>query len=163
LNMASVLAGHRTPVLKEVDPSTLTPLVALQRYYTFAQERLAFAAGQEGPGSAALYGLGKLTTVMAENSPDERRLHAPKAMALYQAALVVDSHNHRAASELGVLLASFGQLEAAKRVLVHSAELAPRAETWHNLSVVHERLGEQDLAKRARYELQLASDATGCK
>lgn len=156
MNLASVVAGHRTPVLKQADLQSITPLVALQRYYTFAQERLAQAGGQEPASSAALYGLGKLTTVMAQQSPDERRLHGPKAMALYQAALMVDANNHRAAAELGVLLASFGQWQEAKRALLQSAEVSPTPETWHNLSVVHAKLGEDDLSKRARYEQQLA-------
>ncbi|HTN77270.1 MAG TPA: hypothetical protein VL096_18555 [Pirellulaceae bacterium] len=156
LDLANIIAGHRTAVLKDADPRSLTPLGALQAYYTFAQGRLAMSCGHESAGSAALFGLGKLTSLMAERSPDERRLHGPKAMTLYQSALMVDARNDRAASELGVLLASFGQLEEAKRVLVHSAELAPRPETWHNLSVVHQRLGQEDLAKRALYEMQLA-------
>jgi tetratricopeptide (TPR) repeat protein len=158
LDLASIIVSHRTPILKETGATT--PLAALQQYYGFAGRRLAVAGGQEPAASAALFGLGRLTVVMAERSPDERRLHAPKAMALYQAALVVDSRNARAAHELGVLYAQFGQLEEAKRLLISSATLAPTKETWHNLSIVHDRLGEGELARMARNEVQRMKSIT---
>lgn len=159
LDLASIVDGHRTPVLKGVDLRGTTPLIALQQYYRFAQQRLSTAGGNEPAASEALFGLGRLTSLMAERSPEDRRLHGPQAMTLFQAALAVDGRNHRAAHELGVLYAQYGQLEEARRLLVISANLAPRKETWHNLAVVHERLGEADLARKARYEYQLASRA----
>lgn len=161
LDLASIVASHRTPVLKQQDLQSITPLHALQQYYTFAQQRLTAAGEHEPAASQALFGLGRLTALMAERSADDRRLHAPKAMTLFQAALAVDGRNARAAHELGVLYAQFGQLEDARRLLVISVNLSPQKETWHNLAVVHERLGEADLARKARYELQLATKAMG--
>lgn len=155
LDLRSIVASHRTPVLKSADIAELSPLTALQQYYTFAQQRLATAGGGLPAASQALYGIGRLTIVLAERSPDERRLHAPKAMALFHAALVNDANNWRAAHELGVLYAQFGQLPEAKRLLLQSASLRPRKETWQNLAVVHDRLGEVELAKKARFEMQL--------
>lgn len=155
LDLRSIVASHRTPVLKGADLAELTPLVALQQYYTFAQQRLALAGGGQSAASQALYGVGRLAIVLAERSPDERRLHAPKAMALFHAALANDANNWRAAHELGVLYAQFGQLPEAKRLLLQSATLRPRKETWQNLAVVHDRLGEADLANKARFEMQL--------
>jgi tetratricopeptide (TPR) repeat protein len=154
LDLANIIISHRTPVLKD-QAAHVTPLVALQQYYGFAGRRLAAACEHEPAAAEALFGLGRLTVIMAERSPDARRLHAPKAMALYQAALTVDAKNAKAAHELGVLYAQFGQLEEAKRLLVTSAQAAPTKETWHNLAIVHERLGERDLARMARNELQL--------
>lgn len=155
LDLRSIVASHRTPVLKGADLAELTPLIALQQYYTFAQQRLALAGGGQSAASQALYGVGRLAIVLAERSPDERRLHAPKAMALFHAALANDANNWRAAHELGVLYAQFGQLPEAKRLLWQSAALRPRKETWQNLAVVHDRLGEADLAKKARFEMEL--------
>lgn len=157
LDLVSIIASHRTPILKDAQHANLTSLSALQQYYSFAQQRLATAAGQEPAASQALFGLGRLTTLTAQRSPDERRLHGPKAMVYFQAALAADARNHRAAHELGVLYAQFGQFEDAKRLLVMSANVSPTVETWHNLAVVHDRLGEADLAHKARYEMQLAS------
>lgn len=160
LDLRSIVASHRTPVLKGANLAELTPLIALQQYYTFAQQRLALAGGGQPAASQALYGVGRLAIVLAERSPDERRLHAPKAMALFHAALANDANNWRAAHELGVLYAQFGQLPEAKRLLLQSASLRPRKETWQNLAVVHDRLGEADLAKKARFEMQLVERQT---
>ena len=63
--------------------------------------------------------------------------------------------NFLAANELGVLMARYGQLQEARRLLVHSVQVQPQVEAWHNLAVVHERLGEADLATRAAYEREL--------
>ena len=75
-------------------------------------------------------------------------------MAFHQAALLVDPQNSMAANELGVLLVRFGQLREARQVLRHCIATAPRPEVWHNLAVVHERLGEQELAVLAHNEWQ---------
>jgi tetratricopeptide (TPR) repeat protein len=161
LDLQSIIAGHRTAILKDVAPQSLTSLVALQRYYAFAQERLSAACGREPAASQALYGLGKLTTVMAQRSPEARRMHGPQAMAYYQAALAVDSGNALAAQELGAMLAQFGQWQEARQALLHGLAISATPAAWHNLAVVHDRLGEADLATKARYEMQLAKRSTG--
>ena len=73
-----------------------------------------------------------------------------------------------AANELGVLFARYGQLPDARRLLVYSVTVHPHAEGWQNLAVVHSRLGETDLAKRAEHEhqalvhsVQVAGQAAG--
>lgn len=154
LNLKSIIASHRTTVLK--DQPAPSALEALQRYYTYAQNRLASAGGGMPAASMALYALGKLHTAPKDPTPQERRMNDPKALALHHAALLVDSRNYEAANELGVLLARYGQLHDARGVLLHGLSLHPTPAMWHNLSVVHERLGEVDLARRARYEQQLA-------
>jgi tetratricopeptide (TPR) repeat protein len=161
LDLSSIIAGHRTPVLKHAAPESITALTALQRYYAFAQEQLTLAAGHEPAASQALYGLGKLTTVMAQRSPEARRLHGPKAIALYQAALAVNGGNSLAAHELGAMLAQFGQWQEAKQALLHGISISGSPAAWHNLAVVHDRLGEADLAAKARYEMNLARRTTG--
>jgi hypothetical protein len=70
-------------------------------------------------------------------------------MALYQAALICEPQNFRAAHELGVLLASTGQLELARNMLLGSASASPQPMMWKNLAVVHSRLGETQLAAEA--------------
>jgi hypothetical protein len=74
-------------------------------------------------------------------------------MVYHQAAMLVDPQNHLAANELGVLLARYEQWQEAKRVFLHSVAANPLPQTWHNLAVVHERLGEPSLAAQARFEL----------
>jgi tetratricopeptide (TPR) repeat protein len=153
VHVPSLVATHRTPALKDRDVSRMPALVAMQRYYTFAQEQLELAAGGAPVASRLLYALGKVQVALSEQDAAAATAFGPKAMAYYQAALMVNPANHQAANELGVLLARFGQLQDARTVLQHSVALHGEAETWHNLVVVHQRLGEWDLAERARFEL----------
>jgi tetratricopeptide (TPR) repeat protein len=160
LDVGRIVAGHRTPVLKVTAASGHTPLTALQCYYSFAQDRLAAACGGHPAGSAALYGLAKLQIALAGAADHEDTMYGPKAMTLHRAALLVNPQHHMAANELGVLLARYGQLQLARHALLQSIGARPRAETWHNLSVVHERLGEIQLAQQARREAELANRRT---
>lgn len=161
LDLPSIIAGHRTPILKNAAPQSITALTALQRYYAFAQEQLSLAARHEPAASQALYGLGKLTTVMAQRSPEARRLHGPKAIVLYQTALAVNGGNSLAAHELGAMLAQFGQWQEAKQALLHGIAISGSPAAWHNLAVVHDRLGEADMAAKARNEMNIARRTTG--
>jgi hypothetical protein len=156
LDVAAIVTAHNTPVLKNFAGRAM-PLAAVQRYYTFAQEQLIVAGGREPAASAALYGLGRIYLALAKESADARRLSGPKAMTFHQAALMIDPRNYRAANELGVLLAKYGQLDEAKRMLLAALSTSRSKEAWHNLAVVHERLGEADLALRARHEVQILS------
>ena len=151
LNLETIIAAHRTNILKDVDLSRVTPLVALQQYFAHAEDALATAVGNEPVGSKALYGLAKLQPQLNQQNTGDP-LVIPKSMTLYQAALLCDERNFVAANELGVLFAKYGQLEDAKLVLMESARVASRPEVWHNLAAVHERLGENDLAALARQE-----------
>jgi tetratricopeptide (TPR) repeat protein len=152
IDLAHVVSGHRTPVLKETDLTSFTPLLASQRYYTFAQEQFAAAVKPVPAGSHALYGLGKLQAAMPSSGSDAQTLATARAMVFYQAALLVDSRNFMAANELGVLLARMGQWQDAREVLRHGVAVGPRPELWRNLSRVHQALGESFLAECARHE-----------
>lgn len=160
LNVARIAAIHRTPVVRS-DAEGITPRVALERYYTFAQEQLASSMGSAPAGSAALTALGKLHAVLADEQPSEMVAAQAKAMALHQAALVVDVNNPVAANELGVLLARFGRPKDALAWLQHSASLAAQPATWHNLAVVHQQLGEANLAEQARHQESALAQRTG--
>jgi tetratricopeptide (TPR) repeat protein len=159
VDVASVVATHRTPVLKGYDTSTSPAVLAMQHYYTYAQEQLAQACAGAPVASRALYGIGKVHTTLGETSSREKKNHGTKAMAFYQAALLVDANNYRASNELGVLFARFGQLHEASHLLRRSVAIHPQPETWHNLAVVHERLGEFHLASLAQYEWQRSRQA----
>lgn len=153
VDLENVVAGHRTPVLKDKDLTRTSPLEALQVYYTFAQHQLAASVGNRRAGSLALFAMGKLHGALAA-SDEGGAGDGPKALVFHQAALVVDPQNHLAANELGVLLAKYEQWERARAVLSHSVSVHPTSFAWHNLAVVHERLGESELALRARQQTQ---------
>ena len=154
-----MIARHRTRVCKQ-QAAVLTGVAAMQRYFAYAEERFTIACGGSPEASRACYGLGKVYLALAEQSPMEK-LNGPQAMVFHQIATSIDPANYRAANELGVLLARFGQLPEARAALQQSVVTHPLPETWHNLMVVHQRLGEQDLAQRARNELALAQRPSG--
>lgn len=148
-----IVATHQTSVLKQGDIQGMPALLAMQRYYVFAQQRLVAASGGAPVASKAMYAMGKLHMALAD-SESQNELEAAKAMTFLQAAMMVDASNHAAANELGVMLARFGHLREARDLLRHSARVHPTQETWKNLEIVHQRLGEDQLAERARMEWQ---------
>ncbi len=161
LNLETLIQSHRSPVLKGQPIEQLSPLLAMQYYYGFAQEQLSVAFENEPAASLALFGLGKIETVISNESPQASRATTPRAMTYHQAALHVDRNNFRAANELGVLLARCGQWPQARDVLQLSVQIFPQSETWHNLAAVHERLGEPGLAQVARQQMRLCKSQAG--
>lgn len=149
-DVAAIVGRHRTSILKDGPGMALTPRAAAQRYYTYAQEQLAIAAAGETTGAMALFGLGKVAIDPAGNRGSQSLERTAQAMVLYQASLLADPRNYRAANELGVLVADSGGLPRARELFVRSVSLSPQPATWRNLAVVHTRLGENQLADAAR-------------
>ena len=152
INLAQLAAIHQTPVLKDTDVSRMTRAEALQRYHTYATQQLAFAGGQSAIASSALYGLGRSECVTTAGASTRNPLGAPNAMALYQAAILVDLQNYMASNELGVLMARYGDLDSAAGQLTHSLSIKPQPETWHNLATVYRRMGQTEKAEQAERE-----------
>lgn len=146
---ARLVAPHKTPILKGAELLDMPPSIAAQYYYAYAKEQLAAGVGQESVASIALYGLGKVIIAGAGANSQQLEYTGP-AMALYQAALIAQPQNFRAAHELGVLLAGAGQLELARAMLMGSASAAQQPVVWRNLATVHSRMGEQQLAQQAQ-------------
>ncbi len=159
LDVASIVTCHRTPVLKGANLHQCMPLVALQTYLTFVQQQLARAAGDELAGSMALRALGKLHEAMAVPAGSPVRAPLAKAMAFYQAALLVCPRNYMASNDLGVLLAKSGRPEDARTALEHSVLIWPRPETWRNLATVYNQLGRHDLALAAAQRAEMLAQA----
>ena len=161
IDLATVVAGHRTPVLKGDDVQrtdeglAVSTLVARQRYYSYAQQQLALAAAGQPAASMALYGLGRVYAALAAEQHQLLRDPMPKALVFHQAALEAQPSNYLAANEIGVLLTQFGRYAEARRALEHSVSVKPQATTWHNLAVVLDHLGDRAAAHRAR-ELSIA-------
>ncbi len=149
VDLESVAAGHRTPVLKHVSFDGLTAVAAQQRDLTFAQDQLAIAAGGQPAASSSLYSLGRASALIAGQSSANTPLDTGTTMVYYQAALVADANNFRAANELGVLLAENGRYEMARQVFNHALRVSPQPATWRNIARVYERLGRSDLAAKA--------------
>jgi hypothetical protein len=163
LDLPMLIAGHRTPVLKEANVKELSPLVAQQRYYSYAQEQLGIAAAGEPAGSMALHGLGKIHSVIAAQPAPAIFAAEPKALVFQQAALLTDSRNYLAANELAVLLARNGYLQSARTLLQRSVAASPQPAAWHNLAVVHRYLGEKQLSALAEQESAAAAERMATK
>ena len=159
LDISAIIDGHRTPVLKNTETETLTPLLALKCYFSFAQEQLAAAAGREVAGSMALHALGKLHSALAIPNSSLVRAPEPKAMAFYQAALLVYPQNFMAANDLGVLLARCGNFHQARAFLEHGLSIHQQSTGWHNLALVYRQLGQTGLARRAQQQSAAAHRA----
>ena len=156
LDLAAIVAGHRTPVLKEVPVDQMSISIALKAYYGYARLHLARAGEGQTIASEALYGLGKLHAITARQSK-RRQSHESIAIVMHQAALTVDEKYYLAANELGVMLAYHGQHELARDAFLHCLKIRAMGATWHNLATVHLQLGELELAQLAENEFQLSS------
>lgn len=154
--LEEMISGHKTPVWEDAKTEDVPPLIAMQRYYAYAQQQFMVAAGRDPSAAMALYGMGRLQTALASEYGVKKMTAGPKAMALYQATVGVDPQNYLAANELGVMLARYGQLREAEVALRHSVQVAPRPENWRNLAEVYERMGDAQNAQDARAQLQLA-------
>lgn len=152
INLAQLAATHQTPVLENIDLTRMTRAQALQHYHTYATQQLAFAGGRSAIASSALYGLGRSECVTTAGASSRNPLGAPNAMALYQAALLVNPQNYMASNELGVLMARYGDFDSAAGQLVHSLSVKPQVETWHNLAAVYRRMGQTEQAEQAEKE-----------
>src|SRR5262249_31889074 len=146
----------KTTILKQsgdkMPAASVTPLQAVQQYYTYGQEQLAAAVRPSPQGSQALTALGKLYVEM-DREPSQLVARAKtKGRVFPQAALLVNPNNARAANELGVLLAREGRYEEARDWLRHSLRVKEQHETWHNLAAVHTSLGEAKLAEVAQQQ-----------
>jgi tetratricopeptide (TPR) repeat protein len=164
INLAQVAATHKTPVLKNVDSTRMTRAQALQLYHAYATQQLAFAGGRSAMASSALYGLGRAEAITITSASTRNPLGSPNAMALFQAALMVDPQNYMASNELGVLMARYGDFDGAAGLLVRSLSVKPRVETWHNLAMVYRSMGQlakAEQAEREREKMLVAARSRG--
>lgn len=161
VDIASIVETHRTPVLKGA--GNVNPINAVQRYLDYAVSELARSGGTSRVASHALYGFGRAHMALRNDPTPAAQLHASKAMACQQAALRIAPDNYLASNELGVLYAEFRQYELAKGALLRSVSVSSQPTAWQNLAAVHMHLGENDLAKLAMNERDLAREAQGVK
>lgn len=148
IDLTRLISCHETPVLKGT-PTNVTAMTAMQRYFTYAQEQFAMAAGNEVAGSMALHALGKLHIALAKKKNRLEAAAESKAVVYYQAALLACPENFMASNDLGVLLAQFGRYREAQTMLEYSAAIRPLSTTLHNLAVVYRQTGQMLLAAGA--------------
>jgi tetratricopeptide (TPR) repeat protein len=160
VKVATIASTHRTQLPTRL-PTDISPLVAQQHYLAYAQTELTFAASSLPAAAEILYRLGRVQTAIAMHDTDTASLNWPQTIVFHQAALATDPNHWLASNELGVIYARYGRLPEAKQLLVKSVSVHPSREGWQNLSVIHRRLGENDLAQRADAERQLLEGKSG--
>lgn len=148
-NVAGIIATHETVLLKGVEQE-IPALIALQRYYSYAQQQLGASVQGQASGSLALHGLAKLHSVIGARQPGSVNAPEPKSIVLEQAALSADPRNFMAANDLAVLLVRYGRLAEARTLLQNSVSSFGQPENWNNLADLHEQMGERELAQLAR-------------
>jgi tetratricopeptide (TPR) repeat protein len=156
LDLTTIVASHRTPVLKHAGPQPMQAMRALKQYFTFAQEQLALAVGHEVSGSMALGALGKMHAALAHKPNPDIVAPEAKAVLFFQAAILVCPQNYIAANDLAVLLAQSGDYAGARRMLEHSVLVCRCPENLSNLSAVYRQVGQQRLAELAAEKAQVA-------
>lgn len=149
VDLSFVAGGHTTPILRDAAVGRMTAAQCVREYLAFAEQEFVKALGDEELGSRALYGLGRLDLSPNSTTATATDVRAYRAMALYQAAMSVHSGNFAAGNELGVLLAKYGQPEAAIAALSQSAANAPHPTVWQNLAELHRKMGNVELAREA--------------
>lgn len=155
--VSRITGSHRTKIISTEQAKRTSPMMAMKKYFTFAQQKLDKAGGRNPVTAETLYCLGKLHTSMVANKSVTDKTDVAKAVTFHQAALMSDPNNYRSANELGVLLARQGQLGAAAGLFKQSLIANPTPQTWQNLAKTHRRLGEQDLAQLADTEFSMAA------
>jgi tetratricopeptide (TPR) repeat protein len=153
VQVVSIAEAHQTPVLTEVDITKLTAHEAIALYHRYAERKFATAVAGDPAGSMALYGLGKVYAERAAREGDPAALQRT-SLSMYEAAAIVRPDNPLAANELGVSLARSGRYAHAHSHLVRAVQLAPVASHHHNLAVVEQRLGRNEVAR----QLQATAD-----
>ena len=151
-DLRQVVTGHRTQLIRPDEAASLTPLAAMQRYFTYARAELTRAVATVPLAAEPLFALGKMQPLMNDDGEATASLKTARALVYYQVALEADPSHARAANELGVMLARIGRWEEARELLRQAALATGAKEIWNNLAAVHDKLGEQRLAELARAE-----------
>lgn len=157
LSVAHVIETHSTNIISAASAEGMTPIEAAQRYFAYASHHLSRCGGQNVVAAEALYCLGKLHSVQAKSASNDSKLDLAKAMIYHQAAISASGSNFRSLNELGVLYANSGRFDEAKHMLKQSLRIKALPQAWQNLSVIHQRMGEHQLAQLANREFELTS------
>jgi len=152
VDTSQVITAHQTNVIEPGNADSIPAVEAMQQYLKFSTRKITKACGQSRLASDVLYSLGKMHLTSSSHSEGDSQHDQYRSMVLFRAAFAADNKNSRAANELAVQLAKSGELQIAKQLLVGSLRVNPTPIVWKNLSHIHAKLGETDLAARANFE-----------
>jgi tetratricopeptide (TPR) repeat protein len=154
-SVASVVATHTTPALKNCPLEGVSPEVASQHYRVFARDQWIDASAGHRWASDLLYALGKTYEKEAElSSVSSIRLRS-QAVICYQSAIRITPTQSEANNQLGYALIHLDRIEEAYDALRSSLESQPNPQAWSNLAEVYRRRGATD---SANFAVQQASN-----
>ena len=156
INVLTVIEGHETKVIPKQIAQNMSSLDAIRVYFDYSRQTLHEALGNGPAASEALYSLGKLFTLSATHQLSGNPFDYAKATVMHHAAMDCDPKNYRSSNELGVLMARNGRLEKARNLFRDSLIVKPVPETWHNLTMVHQKMAQLSEGEMSHENQRLA-------
>ena len=152
-SVASIVAMHTTPALKNRPLESVTAELACQHYRAYARFQLAQAADGHLYAADLLYALGKTLEKDADLNSDRAQQLRSQAVICYQTAIQLRPNQHHASNQLGYALIHLDRIEEAYDALRSSIEVKPNAPAWTNLAEIYRRRGA---TTEANYAVQQA-------
>jgi tetratricopeptide (TPR) repeat protein len=117
-------------------------------------------SGAQPLAGELLYSLGKLALANYEFHSKTDNLEFMRAATLFQCALAVNPQHEKSANELAVIKAKEGDWLTARHFLQQAVVQRPDfLEAWQNLTKVHQRMGEPELAQLAAAQVEFLSQS----
>jgi len=160
LSIPVITQKHTTPLIREGYFTTDNHSQARSAYLLYAQRRIEFAVGTQPLAGELLYSLGKLALANYEFNSKTDNLEFLRAATLFECALAVNPQHEKSSNELGVIKAKEGDWQTARHLLQQAVVQRPDfLEAWQNLTKVHQRLGEAELAQLASAQVEFLSQS----
>jgi hypothetical protein len=145
-----IILSHQTPVLKDVDATSLAPLTAAQHYRQYAELKMTDAAQGHPWAAEVIYALGRTYQAQADAAEDETQHTLRwKAVTLYRGARLIAPANAVAANQLGYVLLQMDRPLDAREAVVASLNTSPSLAAYENLVEASRRLGDAATAQWA--------------
>lgn len=159
-NVQVITQKHETPLIRDGFFTTDSHAQARTAYLLYAQSRIQSALARQTLAGELLYSLGKLSLANYEFHSKTDNLEFMRATVLFECALAINPEHEKSANELAVIRAKSGDWQAARQLLQQAVVLRPEfLEAWQNLTKVHQRMGEPDLARLAAAQVEFLSQA----
>lgn len=152
-SVASIVAMHTTPALKNRPLESVTAELACQHYRAYARFQMTQAADGHLYAADLLYALGKTLEKDADLNSERAQQLRSQAVICYQTAIQLRPNQHHASNQLGYALIHLDRIEEAYDALRASIEVKPNAPAWTNLAEIYRRRGA---TTEANYAVQQA-------
>jgi tetratricopeptide (TPR) repeat protein len=152
-SVASIVAMHTTPALKNRPLESVTTELACQHYRAYARFQMTQAADGHLYAADLMYALGKTLEKDADLNADRAQQLRSQAVICYQSAIQLRPNQHHASNQLGYTLIHLDRIEEAYDALRASIEVKPNAPAWTNLAEIYRRRGA---TTEANYAVQQA-------